>query len=44
MVVMATVFRGYVLCAVHAVGKETHFIIVTVFTVRTVEDEETVQQ
>jgi len=35
MVAMPTMFKGYVLSEVRAFGKETHFIIGTVFTVRT---------
>ena len=35
MVGMPTMLQGYVLCVVCALGKETHFIIGTVFTVRT---------
>jgi hypothetical protein len=30
MVAMPTILQGYVQCEVHAVGKETHFIIGTV--------------
>jgi hypothetical protein len=35
MVGMPTMLQGYVICEVHALGKETHFIIGTVFTVWT---------
>jgi hypothetical protein len=35
MVAMPTMLQGYVLCELRALGKETHFIIGTVFTVRT---------
>jgi len=35
MVAMPTMFKGYVLCEVDALGKETHFITETEFTVRT---------
>jgi hypothetical protein len=35
MVAMSTMFKGYVLCEMCALGKETHFTIGTVFTERT---------
>jgi len=35
MVGVPTMLQGYVLCEVCALGKETHFVIGAVFTVRT---------
>ena len=44
MVAMPTTFNVYMLCEVRALGKGTHFIIGTVFTIKKVGSEDSVQQ